>query len=65
MNLKSFHVVFISCACVLAFLVGVWVLNGQALSGTPRLLAALGAFGVGIALIAYETWFLRYSRGQR
>lgn len=65
MNLKSFHLVFIACASALAFLLGAWVLSGQALAGTARLVAAIGAFGVGIALVAYETWFLRYSRSAR
>ena len=65
MNLKSFHVVFIACATALAFLVGAWVLGASALSGTPRLLGGLGAFDVGLGLIAYEAWFLRYSRRPR
>lgn len=63
MNLKSFHLVFITCAILLAFLVGWWVLSGDALTGLTRRLTAFGAFGVGIALIAYEAWFLRYSKG--
>jgi hypothetical protein len=65
MNLKSFHVVFIACATALAFLVGAWILNRSGLSGTPRLLGGLGAFAVGLGLIVYEVWFLRYSRRQR
>ena len=65
MDLKSFHVVFIACATALAFLVGAWVLGASALSGTPRLLAGLGAFAVGLGLIAYEAWFLRYSKRPR
>lgn len=64
MNLKSFHVIFIACATALAFLFGAWVLGSQTLAGTSRQLAAFAAFGVGLGLIAYETWFLRYSRGQ-
>ena len=65
MNLKKFHVVFIACAIALSFLVGAWVLNQSGLSGAPRLLAGFGAFAVGVALIIYEAWFLRYSRGRR
>jgi hypothetical protein len=65
MNLKSFHVVFIACATALAFLVGAWVLGGSGLSGAPRLLGGLGAFAVGLGLIVYEVWFLRYSRRPR
>lgn len=62
MDLKSFHVVFIACATALAFLVGAWVLGASGLSGVPRWLGGFGAFAVGVGLIVYETWFLRYSR---
>jgi hypothetical protein len=65
MGLKSFHVVFIACAAALAFLVGAWVLGASALSGAPRLFAGFGAFAVGLGLIIYEAWFLRYSRRPR
>lgn len=65
MDLKSFHVVFIACAVALSFLVGIWVLSASALSGTPRFLAGFGAFAVGLGLIVYEAWFLRYSRRSR
>ncbi|HBL25426.1 MAG TPA: hypothetical protein DD490_01165 [Acidobacteria bacterium] len=62
MGLKNFHLVFIACAIALSFLVGAWALGPSGLSGTPRLLGGIGAFAVGLGLIAYETWFLRYSR---
>ena len=65
MDLKKFHVVFIACAVALAFLVGAWALGNSGLSGAPRLLAGFGAFAVGVALIVYEAWFLRFSRRQR
>jgi hypothetical protein len=65
MNLKSFHLVFIACSSALAFLFGAWVLNDSTLEGAPRLAAGFGAFLVALALIAYETWFLRYSRRAR
>jgi hypothetical protein len=65
MNLKSFHVVFIACAVALAFLVGVWALGSSNLTGTPRFLAGFGAFAVGLGLIVYEAWFLRFSRKGR
>lgn len=65
MNLKKFHVVFIACAIALSFLMGAWALGQSNLTGTPRLLAGFGAFAVGLALIVYEAWFLRYSRGRR
>jgi hypothetical protein len=64
MNLKSFHLVFITCASVLAFVFGLWALNSPTFGGTARMVAALGGFGVALALVGYETWFLRYSRRQ-
>jgi hypothetical protein len=64
MNLKSFHLVFIACASALAFLFGAWALGSQSTLGSARLVAAVGAFAVGLALIGYEAWFLRYSRRQ-
>jgi ABC-type uncharacterized transport system permease subunit len=65
MDLKKFHVVFIACAVALSFLVGAWVLGQSGLTGAPRLLGGAGAFAVGVALIVYEAWFLRFSRRQR
>ena len=65
MDLKKFHVVFIACAVALAFLVGLWALSSSGLSGAPRFLGGFGAFAVGLALIVYEAWFLRFSRRKR
>ena len=65
MNLKTFHLVFIACSTALAFLFGAWVLHDSTLEGLPRLAAGIGAFVVALALIAYESWFLRYSRRPR
>ncbi|HYU34463.1 MAG TPA: hypothetical protein VEW48_20110 [Thermoanaerobaculia bacterium] len=65
MDLKKFHLVFIACAVALSFLVGAWVLSRSGLSGAPRFLAGFGAFAVGLALIFYEAWFLRFARRQR
>ena len=65
MTLKSFHLVFIACASALAFLLGAWVLTSPALTGTPRLLAALAAFAAGVALLIYDAWILRYLRRSR
>ncbi|MEO8503089.1 MAG: hypothetical protein ABI609_04245 [Acidobacteriota bacterium] len=62
MTLKSFHVVFISCSSALSFLFGVWILGNPEFTGAPRLIAAIAAFAVGLGLIGYESWFLRYSR---
>lgn len=65
MDLKRFHVVFIACAIALSFLVGAWALGQSGLAGASRWLVGAGAFAVGLGLIAYEAWFLRYSRKQR
>ena len=62
MDLKKFHLVFIAAAIALAFLVGIWVLSHPDFSGVPRLLGGFGAFAVGVALIVYEAWFLRFSK---
>ena len=66
MNLKSFHLVFIACSSALAFLFGAWVLGASALTDGPRIAAGFAAFLFGLGLIAYEAWFLRYSKkGER
>ena len=65
MNLKKFHLVFIACAAALSFLFGAWARGSQGMTGWARPAAAGGAFLVGLALIAYEAWFLRYTARQR
>ena len=65
MNLKSFHIVFITCAIALAFLFGAWALGDSGLAGGARLGTAAGAFALGVALLLYEVWFLRFSRKGR
>ena len=65
MDLKKFHLVFIASAIALAFLVGIWVLSHPDFSGAPRFLGGFGAVAVGVGLIVYEAWFLRFSRRRR
>jgi hypothetical protein len=65
MNLKSFHLFFIACSSALAFLGGAWALNSPSLADSSRLPAALACFGVAVALLAYEAWFVRYLRRPR
>ena len=65
MNLKSFHLVFISCAIALAFLFGAWALGDSGLQGGARTATAAGAFATGAILLAYEVWFLRYAGRKR
>jgi hypothetical protein len=64
-NLRTFHLVFVACSSALAFLFGTWVLRSADLTGAPRLAAGAAAFAVCLGLLAYEAWFLRYSRGSR
>ena len=65
MSLKNFHLVFIACSSALAFLLGAWAMTSPALAAGSRLGLACGAFGMGLALLVYEAWFLRYLRRPR
>ena len=65
MSLKSFHLLFIACASALAFLFGAWLLSTPSLAGAARIAAVGAAFAVGLGLVGYEAWFLRYTRGER
>ena len=64
MSLKAFHVVFITVAVALALWLGWWSVGQAQGSGEGRwwLLAALSA-AAAVALVAYEVWFLRKTRG--
>jgi hypothetical protein len=64
-NLRQFHAVFIACASALALVFGVWALRASSWVGGARLAVGLGSFLVAAGLVAYETWFLRSSRGFR
>ena len=55
MSLRAFHVLFISASVLLALGLGAWCLP------THRL-AAAAALVVALALVVYETWFLRKTR---
>jgi hypothetical protein len=55
MNLKGFHVVFISASVLLALGLGAWCLPEH--RG-----AAMASFAVAGLLVAYEAWFLRKAR---
>ena len=65
MTLKSFHLVFIACSTALTLLFGAWALTSPTMEGPPRLVAGFGALAVAFALVAYERWFLRYSKDPR
>ena len=66
MNLRWFHALLILLSALLAVLVGIWCLTlyGRE-DGTGTLLAAIAAFGVSLALIVYDSWFLRKTRTLR
>jgi hypothetical protein len=55
MSLKAFHVLFISASVLLALGLAWWCLPEQKVGAGAAALAAL-------ALIGYETWFLRKTR---
>lgn len=55
MSLRAFHVLFISASVLLALGLGAWCLPDH-----PG--AAAASLVVALALVAYETWFLRKTR---
>ena len=55
MTLRAFHVVFISASVLLALGMAWWCLPAQPVG-------AGGAAVTALALVAYETWFLRKTR---
>lgn len=69
MSLKAFHVIFIGAAVLLAIWLGAWSLGQRQatlLAGQPAgswLLLACGSFVAAVALVIYEAWFLRKTRG--
>ncbi len=65
MSLKMFHLIFIVSASALAFGCGVWALKDYwSAQGRPADLAyGVGAFVVGVALLLYERYFLKKSKG--
>ena len=66
MNLKTFHIVFVTVASLLSFVFGGWCWRyaetNQA-SGYRMLGAA--SFGAGVALIVYGFWFWKKINGPR
>jgi hypothetical protein len=66
MNLRWFHALLIMLSAALAVLFGLWCLGryGQA-GGITNLLAAIAAFAVSLALVIYDSWFLRKTRALR
>ena len=65
MNLKAFHVAFITAATLLFAGLGVWCLREHADAGDGRglLVGAVASFIAAAGLLAYGGWFLRKVRG--
>ena len=63
MNLRWFHALLILLSAILAVLFGVWCLAQYGREDRiASLLAAILAFAVSFALVAYDTCFLRKTR---
>ena len=64
MSLKAFHLVFVSAATALAFGCAVWAFrNYRAPDGRlGDLLFGIGSVLAGVALIAYERYFLKKTK---
>jgi hypothetical protein len=66
MNLRWVHAVLIMFSAALAVLFGVWCLGVYSRSeSVGSLIAAIAAFAVSLALILYDSWFLRKTRTLR
>jgi hypothetical protein len=66
MNLRMIHAVLILLSAALAVLFGVWCLDVYGRQhGTATLVAAVASFAVSLALVAYDSWFLRKTRTLR
>jgi hypothetical protein len=62
MSLKAFHVVFISASALLAFALAAWCFGTGEGPDAGRTAAGIGAVMAGLALGAYEAWFVRKMR---
>ena len=66
MNLRWFHALLILLSALLAALFGVWCLAQYGKDeGVGSLVAGVAAFGVSLALVLYDSWFLRKTRTLR
>jgi hypothetical protein len=63
MNLRWVHALLILLSAALAVLFGFWCLSQYGRSdGVGSLVAAVAAFAVSLALVIYDSWFLRKTR---
>ena len=66
MNLRWFHALLILLSAILAVVFGIWCLTAYRRDeGTALLLAGIAAFGVSLALVVYDSWFLAKTRTLR
>ena len=66
MNLRWFHALLILLSAVLAVMFGIWCLTQYGRQdGTGTLVAGIASFGVSLALVIYDSWFLRKTRTLR
>jgi len=66
MNLRWVHAVLIFLSAALAVLFGVWCLGVYRQEhGLASLIAAVVAFALSVALVVYDSWFLRKTRTLR
>jgi glycerol-3-phosphate acyltransferase PlsY len=63
MNLRWFHALLILLSAALAVVFGVWLFRQG--NGVASQLGAGAAFAVAIALVLYDSWFLRKTRTLR
>lgn len=66
MNLRLVHALLILLSAALAVVFGAWCLEQYGREdGAATLIAAIAAFAVSLALIVYDSWFLRRTRTWR
>ena len=63
MNLRVVHALLILMSAALAAVFGVWCLGRT--NGAGAQIAGIVSFAVSLALVAYDSWFLRKTRTLR
>ena len=64
MSLKSFHIVFVTCAVLFSAWFGYWALQDFQTSGDGLMLTlCLSSFLAAGGLVIYGVWFLKKLRG--
>lgn len=66
MNLRWFHALLILLSAALAIVFGIWCVVAYQRNGDAAMLAsAVAAFMLSLALVFYDSWFLRKTRTLR